>query len=358
MVVRVADDGRGGADPAHGSGLRGLADRVEALGGGLSISSPVGAGTLVVAELPLTGDLVKPLRARPSAWVAVAAVALVGWITVAIVRAEPGLSLAGDSAAALVAEVLAAGLLTGAAIATWRGGGIFPCSSLPRRWPGWSPSGTRRPPAQRSRPGCSCTPRGRRCWPRPPLRGLDEQRLDRPPPYCWPSPFGTWRRGAGPRVSRRRSTPLRRTAPPAPPTCSSSRTPRPLDSSWAGSVSALTAVWDGGVRTAGPRRTVLRLTRSATVVGARCWCRRSPPLLLFGVDAVHGLEARVRLQRRDRPSPAPRRGRRTRAGRSRRGAGTAASPRGPGPRSRGSCSTSAPRRRRGKPTRLAGRRTR
>ena len=56
LVVRVADDGKGGADPALGSGLRGLMDRVDALGGRLSISSPVGAGTLVVAELPLTPE--------------------------------------------------------------------------------------------------------------------------------------------------------------------------------------------------------------------------------------------------------------------------------------------------------------
>jgi signal transduction histidine kinase len=49
----VADDGRGGADPAQGSGLRGLTDRVEALGGRLRIDSPVGAGTRLAAELPL-----------------------------------------------------------------------------------------------------------------------------------------------------------------------------------------------------------------------------------------------------------------------------------------------------------------
>ena len=42
LVVRVADDGRGGADPARGSGLRGLADRVAALGGALSIDEPGG----------------------------------------------------------------------------------------------------------------------------------------------------------------------------------------------------------------------------------------------------------------------------------------------------------------------------
>jgi signal transduction histidine kinase len=51
-VVEVVDDGVGGADERGGSGLRGLVDRVEALGGKLSVSSPVGAGTTVRAELP------------------------------------------------------------------------------------------------------------------------------------------------------------------------------------------------------------------------------------------------------------------------------------------------------------------
>ena len=53
VTVTVADDGVGGADPDRGSGLRGLADRVEALGGRLTISSPAGDGTAVTAELPL-----------------------------------------------------------------------------------------------------------------------------------------------------------------------------------------------------------------------------------------------------------------------------------------------------------------
>ena len=54
LLVDVADDGVGGADPSRGSGLRGLADRVEALGGRLRVSSVVGHGTRVFAELPLT----------------------------------------------------------------------------------------------------------------------------------------------------------------------------------------------------------------------------------------------------------------------------------------------------------------
>ena len=51
-TVEIADDGVGGADVAQGSGLRGLADRVEALDGRLRVVSPLGAGTVVTAELP------------------------------------------------------------------------------------------------------------------------------------------------------------------------------------------------------------------------------------------------------------------------------------------------------------------
>jgi GAF domain-containing protein len=54
LHVRVRDDGRGGADPAGGSGLVGLTDRVEALGGRLSLHSPPGAGTTVEVVLPRT----------------------------------------------------------------------------------------------------------------------------------------------------------------------------------------------------------------------------------------------------------------------------------------------------------------
>jgi signal transduction histidine kinase len=52
FVVEVGDDGIGGADTRGGSGLRGLADRVEALGGRLRVWSPAGAGTRVEAEIP------------------------------------------------------------------------------------------------------------------------------------------------------------------------------------------------------------------------------------------------------------------------------------------------------------------
>jgi signal transduction histidine kinase len=53
VVVTVGDNGRGGASAALGSGLRGLADRIEALGGRLELESPSGGGTLVRATLPL-----------------------------------------------------------------------------------------------------------------------------------------------------------------------------------------------------------------------------------------------------------------------------------------------------------------
>jgi signal transduction histidine kinase len=53
LVVEIRDDGIGGADPGGGSGLSGLADRVAACDGALSVDSPPGAGTLVRAVLPL-----------------------------------------------------------------------------------------------------------------------------------------------------------------------------------------------------------------------------------------------------------------------------------------------------------------
>jgi signal transduction histidine kinase len=54
--VVVEDDGVGGADPARGSGLTGLADRMEALGGWLRVEPGPGTGTRVAAELPLGGE--------------------------------------------------------------------------------------------------------------------------------------------------------------------------------------------------------------------------------------------------------------------------------------------------------------
>jgi len=52
VLVEIVDDGIGGADSSRGSGLRGLADRVEALDGRLELHSPPGAGTRIRAEIP------------------------------------------------------------------------------------------------------------------------------------------------------------------------------------------------------------------------------------------------------------------------------------------------------------------
>ncbi len=52
LVVCVSDDGKGGAEPAAGSGLRGLSDRAEAHGGRLLIESGPDIGTTLRAELP------------------------------------------------------------------------------------------------------------------------------------------------------------------------------------------------------------------------------------------------------------------------------------------------------------------
>jgi signal transduction histidine kinase len=53
LCVEVRDEGRGGADPSKGSGLVGLRDRVEAVGGTMRLTSPAGAGTSLRVELPL-----------------------------------------------------------------------------------------------------------------------------------------------------------------------------------------------------------------------------------------------------------------------------------------------------------------
>ena len=53
LEVLVADDGVGGVDPEAGSGLRGLDDRVAAVGGTLEIHSPLGGGTRLRARIPV-----------------------------------------------------------------------------------------------------------------------------------------------------------------------------------------------------------------------------------------------------------------------------------------------------------------
>jgi len=57
LILSIHDDGVGGADPARGSGLVGLTDRVEALGGSIVVRSRQGDGTHITAELPLELDV-------------------------------------------------------------------------------------------------------------------------------------------------------------------------------------------------------------------------------------------------------------------------------------------------------------
>jgi len=60
LQLQVSDDGSGGADPGRGSGLIGLIDRVEAIGGRIQITSPPGAGTSLRATIPVA-PLPRPL---------------------------------------------------------------------------------------------------------------------------------------------------------------------------------------------------------------------------------------------------------------------------------------------------------
>jgi len=53
LLLSVRDDGVGGADASRGSGLTGLRDRIEALGGRIKIGSPSGDGTLIEVEIPV-----------------------------------------------------------------------------------------------------------------------------------------------------------------------------------------------------------------------------------------------------------------------------------------------------------------
>jgi signal transduction histidine kinase len=65
LTLVVRDDGVGGADPGKGSGLVGLQDRVEALGGRITIGSSAGTGTCLIATLPVAPDASPRDRERP-----------------------------------------------------------------------------------------------------------------------------------------------------------------------------------------------------------------------------------------------------------------------------------------------------
>jgi signal transduction histidine kinase len=60
LRIEVRDDGVGGADPAAGTGLHGLADRVRAIDGTLQVDSPLGGPTVLTVLLPTTSERAQP----------------------------------------------------------------------------------------------------------------------------------------------------------------------------------------------------------------------------------------------------------------------------------------------------------
>jgi signal transduction histidine kinase len=64
LILKIDDDGIGGADATRGSGLRGLADRVAVVDGTLDVSSPPGGGTTITCQIPLS--MPRPSDAAPA----------------------------------------------------------------------------------------------------------------------------------------------------------------------------------------------------------------------------------------------------------------------------------------------------
>jgi signal transduction histidine kinase len=65
LRLAISDDGVGGADPAGGSGLLGLRDRVEAVAGKMSVRSPRGEGTVLLVQMPLSAERVVEAGGQP-----------------------------------------------------------------------------------------------------------------------------------------------------------------------------------------------------------------------------------------------------------------------------------------------------
>ena len=103
VTVEVADDGVGGADTANGSGLRGLADRVAALDGTLTLESPAGRGTQLRAEIPVA--------LRPGEEVSVAVAPIPGAVDV---RFMPPMTRGPPENSSRAARNFYAGVLRGA----------------------------------------------------------------------------------------------------------------------------------------------------------------------------------------------------------------------------------------------------
>jgi signal transduction histidine kinase len=66
LRLSIQDDGVGGADPSRGSGMIGLRDRVDALGGTIAVESPAADGTRIDVELPVSpGFAFRPREMKP-----------------------------------------------------------------------------------------------------------------------------------------------------------------------------------------------------------------------------------------------------------------------------------------------------
>jgi signal transduction histidine kinase len=61
LTVEITDDGVGGADTSTGTGLRGLADRLESIDGSLQVLSPIGGGTRLTARIPVSASVTTPV---------------------------------------------------------------------------------------------------------------------------------------------------------------------------------------------------------------------------------------------------------------------------------------------------------
>ena len=226
LLVTVADDGRGGADPAAGRGLRGLAARVEAAGGSLEVGERPGGGTLLRAWLPARERDVTRARLEPIA-IAAAAVGL-GLAAADAARRAPGFSLAGDSPARVALGVVAGWTVVAAGLALRGGGSRAVGRLLAAGGCAWLAAGLATPGAApraavHARPGrgdagTGARSAGRCCW--RPETGCDGRIASSWPRCGW--------RSAGCSACCRRSPTTR--PPPAVPnarrTCSGSPTHR------------------------------------------------------------------------------------------------------------------------------------
>jgi signal transduction histidine kinase len=227
-------------------------------------------------------------RVRPHPGLAAVALFAVAAATVAIVRSEPDLALAGEADAALAAELVAAALLVAASVATWRVGAIFPVL-LAAAALTWLATEWNTPAAG---PAFTAGLFLYAAWPpllaAAALRGLDERPLDRPAAVLLAVAFGT---GVGllGLASAAVFDPVAQGCAQCPLNLLLIADARELGRAFAQVGLALTAAWTAAFAALA----IARIVRASPV--RRRW---SAPVLvpavaavlLFGADAVHSLE--------------------------------------------------------------------